>query len=148
MAIRSFDHVGVVVDDLEAVTDFFLALGFERAGEAQIEGDWVDQIVGLSGVRSELVTVRAPDGSGTLELTKFHSPSDEASPELAPANRFGLRHIAYIVDNLDAVLARLVRGGIGLVGDVVTYEKTFRLCYVRGPEGLIIELAEPIENPG
>jgi catechol 2,3-dioxygenase-like lactoylglutathione lyase family enzyme len=144
MAIRTFDHVGLVVDDLQAATDFFLALGLERVGEMPIEGEWVDRVVGLSGVRSEIVTVRAPDGSGSLELTKFHTPSDPASPETTPSNRLGLRHLAYIVDDLDVVLADLRQRGLGLVGEVVRYEDVFRLCYVRGPEGLIVELAERI----
>lgn len=144
MALRSFNHVGVVVEDLEAATQFLLALGLELAGEAQVHGEWVDRVVGLSGVRSELVTVSAPDGSGSLELTRYLTPSDASPQETAAANRRGLRHIAYIVDDLDAILRDLHELAVGLIGEVVRYEDAFRLCYVRGPEGIIVELAEPI----
>jgi catechol 2,3-dioxygenase-like lactoylglutathione lyase family enzyme len=140
--VRRFDHAGVIVDDLEAVTEFFVDLGFEKGSPMRIEGDWVDRIIGLEDVRAEMVMVNAPDGSGRLELTKFHRPTDPDGTKDPLANRLGLRHLAYIVEDLDSVLERLRSKGIDTIGDVVNYENIFRLCYVGGPEGLIVELAE------
>ena len=133
-----------VPDDLDTVTEFFLGLGFERVADASLEGAWLDKVVGLAGVRSELVTVQAPDGSGQLELTKYHQPTDDEGAVPAPANRLGLRHIAYVVEDLEATIGELRDKKVDLVGEVVNYQNTYRLCYVRGPEGLIIELAEVI----
>jgi catechol 2,3-dioxygenase-like lactoylglutathione lyase family enzyme len=138
------DHVGIVVDDLVAATEFFAELGLERQGEASVEGRWVDRIVGLDGVRTEFVMMQTPDGHGRLELIKFHSPPSEGDHGHAPANTRGIRHITFAVDDLDAVLARLQARGGELLGEVVRYEDIYRLCYLRGPEGIIIELAEPI----
>jgi catechol 2,3-dioxygenase-like lactoylglutathione lyase family enzyme len=144
--VRSFDHVGVVVDDLDAVTKFFLDLGFEREDLVPLEGEWMDKIVGLDGVRAELVVVKAPDGSGRLELTKYHTPADEEGVRPALSNRLGFRHIAYAVQDLDTIVDGLRDKKVDLVGDVVNYEDTYRLCYVRGPEGLIVEFAEQIRS--
>jgi catechol 2,3-dioxygenase-like lactoylglutathione lyase family enzyme len=138
------DHVGIVVDDLVAATEFFAELGLERQGEASVEGRWVDRIVGLDGVRTEFVMMQTPDGHGRLELIKFHSPPSEGDNGHAPANTRGIRHITFAVDDIDAVLARLQARGGELLGEVVRYEDIYRLCYLRGPEGIIIELAEPI----
>src|SRR5579862_84961 len=140
-----FDHVGVVVDDLDAATAFFLSLGFEREWTGTVDGEWVDRIVGLDGVRSELVMVRAPDGGGKLELVKFHAPADDGCAQPAPSNRLGLRHICLQIADLDATVDRLRNDGFETVGEVLDAPGAgYRLCYVRGPEGLIVELAERI----
>jgi catechol 2,3-dioxygenase-like lactoylglutathione lyase family enzyme len=137
-----FDHVGVIVDDLDAATRFFLDLGFERVGGTQVEGDDVDGINGLEGVRAELVMVRTPDGSGTLELVRYHAPADGGAPRAEPANRPGYRHIALEVDDVAALVDGLRAKGFDTVGEVRDYEGSWRLCYVRGPEGLIVEFAQ------
>ena len=142
------DHVGVVVDDLDAVAAFFLALGFEREGGGLVQGEWVDKVVGLDGVRAEVVMVRTPDGSGKLELVKYHAPADNEGAHPLPANRLGFRHIAIQVNELDAIGGVLRGKGFDTVGEVRDFEDTYRLCYVRGPEGLIIELAERIAAEG
>jgi catechol 2,3-dioxygenase-like lactoylglutathione lyase family enzyme len=136
------DHVGVVVDDLDAAKAFFTELGLEPQGKAQLEGALVDRVVGLEGVRSEIVMMETPDGHGRLELTKFHEPSGSVGDQRAPANAPGLRHVTFAVDDLDDVLARLRARGAKLVGEVQDYEDVYRLCYIRGPEGIIVELAE------
>ena len=143
-----FDHVGIIVDDLEAAAAFFYDLGFERMGGTLVEGDDVDGINGLEGVRAELVMVRTPDGSGTLELIKYHAPADGGAPQAEPANRPGLRHFALEVDDIEAIVAGLREKGFGLVGEVRQYEDSWRLCYVRGPEGLIVELAQRLGAVG
>jgi catechol 2,3-dioxygenase-like lactoylglutathione lyase family enzyme len=145
MSMLRFEHVGVVVDDLEAAAAFFLDLGFEQEGDAfLVEGEWLDGIVGLDGVRVEGVMVRTPDGSGKLELVKFHAPADELGVQPAPANRLGFRHIAIEVRDLRAIVAGLESKGFAAVGEIRDYEGIYRLCYVSGPEGLIVELAERI----
>ena len=142
--VHRLEHVGVVFEDLEAATEFFLDLGLEREGAMTVGGEWVDNIVGLKDVRADVVVVRTPDGSGKLELSKFHTPADDQGPQAAPANRLGIRHILFAVDGLDAILAKLRSKGFDLVGKVQEYENLYRLCYVRGPEGIIVELAEEI----
>jgi catechol 2,3-dioxygenase-like lactoylglutathione lyase family enzyme len=144
VTIRRMDHVGIVVDDLVAATAFFLALGLTVEGEGQVEGGWVDRVVGLEGVRVEYATVEAPDGQGRLELVKFHSPSALGGDGHAPANTLGLRHVAFEVDDIDAAVATVRARGGELVEQVENYEDIYRLCYVRGPEGIIVELAERI----
>jgi catechol 2,3-dioxygenase-like lactoylglutathione lyase family enzyme len=139
-----FDHVGVVVDDLDAATAFFAGLGFEREGGTLVEGEIVDAINGLDGVRADIVMVRTPDRTGRLELVKYHAPADEDGPQALPPNRLGLRHICLEVSDLDSIVGRLREQGLGLVGEVAAYGDVYRLCYVRGPEGLIVELAERI----
>ena len=138
------DHVGIVVDDLAAATEFFVELGLEPQGEGSVGGDWVDRIVGLEGVRAELVMLQTADGHGRLELVKFHSPAGEGGDGHAPANAAGIRHIAFVVEDIDALLAGLRARGAELVGELERYENSYRLCYVRGPEGVIVELAERI----
>lgn len=142
MGVRSIDHVGVVVDDLEAATSFFLDLGLERAGG----GRWMDKVVGLDDVRTKLVIVRTPDGCGKLGLTKYHTPADDEGAHRSQANQLGFRHIAFVVSNLDTIVAGLRAKGFDTVGEVEDYEDTFRLCYLRGPEGLLVELAERIAS--
>jgi catechol 2,3-dioxygenase-like lactoylglutathione lyase family enzyme len=141
MTIQRMDHVGVVVDDLAGATAFFVELGLELQGEGSVEGDWVDRIVGLEGVRAELAMVKAPDGGGRLELVKFHAPSSPAGDPHVPANVPGLRHVSFEVDDLDAALVRVRGHGAELVGEVES-GGGYRLCYIRGPEGIIVELAE------
>ena len=138
------DHVGIVVDDLAAATAFFVELGLKLQGEGSVEGGWVDRVVGLEGVRSEIAMLETPDGHGRLELSKFHAPSGRGGDRHAPANAPGIRHVTFAVDDIDAVVARLRARGAELVGDVVSYDNVYRLCYVRGPEGIIVELAEPL----
>lgn len=144
MASIEFDHVGVVVHDLEVTAQFFVDLGFHREGPIEVSGAWVDRVVGLEGVRVELIIVNAPDGSGKLELTAFHEPTRAQDQVELPANAHGYRHIAYRVTNIDAVVARARAAGYDTVGDVVDYRDSYRLAYIRGPEGLIVEVAEPL----
>jgi catechol 2,3-dioxygenase-like lactoylglutathione lyase family enzyme len=145
MAIQRMDHVGVVVGDLEAATAFFLELGMELEGEAPIEGGWVDGVVGLDGVRVDIAMMRTPDGHGRLELTKFRTPTAVSpEPENAPGNTLGLRTIMFAVDDIEDVIARLHIHGAELVGGLEQYEDSYRLCYVRGPDGIIVALAEQL----
>jgi len=136
------EHVGVVVDDLAAATAFFVELGLTLQGGGPVEGGWVDRVVGLEGVRVEIAMLETPDGHGRVELAKFHHPSGRGGKRDAPANTPGIRHIAFAVDDIDAVVAGLRARGAELVGQVECYENSYRLCYVRGPEGIIVELAE------
>ncbi|MGZ6623385.1 MAG: VOC family protein [Solirubrobacteraceae bacterium] len=139
------DNVLIVVDDLEAAKAFFAELGMELEGEAPVEGRWVDGVVGLDGVRADITMMRAPDGHGRVELTKFHTPpAVRAEPENAPANALGIRRIMFAVDDVDDVVARLRSHGAELVGEIAQYEDVYRLCFLRGPEGIIIGLAEQL----
>jgi catechol 2,3-dioxygenase-like lactoylglutathione lyase family enzyme len=133
------DHVGVVVDDLAAAVDFFVGLGLELQSEWSAEGGWVDRVIGLEGVRADCAMLRTPDGHARVELSKFHSPRAEGGDGRAPSNALGIRHLTFAVDDLDAAVE-----GLELVGEIETYEDTVRLCYVRGPEGIIVELAEQL----
>jgi catechol 2,3-dioxygenase-like lactoylglutathione lyase family enzyme len=144
MAIRRMEHVGVVVEDLAAATAFFVELGLELEGEASVGGRWVDRIVGLEDVRADIAVVRTPDGHGRLELAKFHTPTATSADPYAPANTPGIRHILFTVDDIEDVLTRLKVHGAELIGEVEQYEDSYRLCYVRGPEGIIVELAEEL----
>ncbi len=144
MTIQRLEHVGIVVDDLAAAVEFFVELGLEPGGTGQVEGESVDRIVALDGVRAELAMLRAPDGQGEIELVKFHSPPTEDGDPQAPSNAPGLRHLAFLVEDIDAMVAGLRARGTELVGELVRYENSYRLCYVRGPAGIIVELAEKI----
>ena len=144
MAIQRMEHVGIVVDDLAAATAFFVELGLKLQGEGPVEGGWVDRIVGLKGVRMDIAMMETPDGNGRLELTKYHAPAGGGGDRQAPANTPGIRHLAFAVDDIDAVVAGLRGRGAELVGEVERYEDSYRLCYVRGPEGIIVELAQKI----
>ena len=144
MSARRLEHVGIVVDDLEAATAFFAALGLELEGEASVEGDSVDRINGLEGVRADVVILRTPDGIGKIELAKYRSPPYEGDDAPAPANAPGIRHILFVVDDIEASLADVRAHGGELVGELVNYENSYWLCYVRGPAGIIVELAEKI----
>lgn len=142
MTIQRMDHVGIVVDDLAAATEFFAELGLEPGGEGSVDGRWVDRVVGLEGVRVDFAFMQTPDGHGQLELIKFHAPPHQGDGRYAPANVPGIRHLAFVVDDIDAVVSRLRARGAELVGEVANYEQIYRLCYIRGPEGIIVELAE------
>ena len=144
MTIQRMEHVGIVVDDLAAAIEFFVELGLELQGQWSVEGRWVDRIVGLEGARNDAAMLQTPDGNGRLELIKFHSPPAQGDDQHAPANTLGIRHITFAVDDIEAVLARLRACGAELVGEVERYEDSYRLCYIRGPEGIIVELAEKI----
>ena len=144
MAILRMDNVGIVVNDLEAVIAFFVELGLELEGETTVEGRLVDRIVGLDGVRSDIAMMRTPDGHSRLELSKFHTPPATTAESNAPVNTLGIRRIMFAVDDIEDVLSRLQAHGAELVGEVVQYEDSYRLCYVRGPEGIIVALAEQL----
>ena len=145
MTIQRMDHVSVVVDDLEAAIAFFVELGMELEGRAPIGGRSVDCLNALDGVRVDIAMMRTPDGHGRLELTKFHTPTAvSAEPENAPPNTLGLRSVMFAVDEVDSTVARLRAHGGELVGEVVQYEDSYRLCYLRGPAGIIVALAEQL----
>lgn len=147
MTIKRMDHVSVVVDDLESAIAFFSALGMTVEGEAPIEGEWVDRINALEGISLDIVMMRTPDGHGRLELTRFKNPElVPLTPALAPPNALGLRSVMFAVEDLDAALARVREHGAELVGEVVQYEDQYRLCYVRGPAGIIVSLAEELQG--
>jgi catechol 2,3-dioxygenase-like lactoylglutathione lyase family enzyme len=143
--LRRMDHVGVVVDDLPAALAFFVELGMERAGEVTpVEGRWVDQVVGLENVQVDVAFVRTPDGHSQLELTRFRHPLATTSEPDAPANRLGLRRLMFLVEDIQDVIARLRPHGGELIGEVAEYQDIYRLCYLRGPGGIIVALAEEI----
>jgi catechol 2,3-dioxygenase-like lactoylglutathione lyase family enzyme len=145
MTILRMDNVLVVVDDLEAAKAFFVELGLELEGEAPVEGHWVDSVVGLDGVRADIAMLRTPDGHSRVELTKFHTPpAVRVDPERAPANALGIRRIMFAVDDIDDVVTRLRNHGGELLGEIAQYEDIYRLCFLRGPEGIIIGLAEKL----
>ena len=144
MTIKHMHHVGIVVDDLAAATEFFVELGLKSGDVTPVEGGFVDRVVGLEGVHSEVVMLETPDGQARIELSKFHSPSGPGGDRDAPANAPGIRHVTFEVDDLDAALAGVRAHGGDLVGEVENYKDIYRLCYVRGPEGIIVELAEKI----
>lgn len=144
MKIRHVDHIGINVDDLEAAKIFFTDLGFTVMGETTMQGDLVERVTGLNDVRDDLVMLQAPDGQVNIELVKFHHPVDPEGIRILPANTLGIRHISFQVDDLDSIVATLKQKGHELVGEMQTYEDIWKLCYVRGPEGIILELAEQI----
>ena len=143
MTIR-MDHVSVVVDDLEAAKAFFIELGLKLEGEAPLEGPSVDQLNAIEGVRTDIAMMRTPDGHGRLELTKFHSPTAVSAGRESTPNTLGLRSVMFEVDDIDAAVAGLRAHGGDLVGEVVQHGNTYRLCYVRGPAGIIVALAEQL----
>ena len=143
MTLQRMDNVLIVVDDLAAAKAFFVALGMELEGETTVEGPAVDRLVGLQNVRATLALLRTPDGHGRIELDKFHTPEAvRGVPTNAPVNTLGIRRIMFAVDDLEEVLARLRTHGAELVGELAQYEDSYRLCYVRGPEGIMVGLAE------
>jgi catechol 2,3-dioxygenase-like lactoylglutathione lyase family enzyme len=145
MTLQRMDNVLIVVEDLEAAKAFFAELGMELEGETTVEGDWAGSVVGLDDVRADIAMMRTPDGHGRVELSRFHTPpAVRAEPENAPANALGIRRIMFAVDDLDDTIARLRTHGAELVGEVAQYEDVYRLCFLRGPEGIIIGLAEQV----
>jgi len=145
VTVRRLEHVGVVVEDLAAATAFFVALGLQVEGEACVEGGLVDRTNGLAGVRADIVVLRTADGIGSqLELARYNSPSYDGEVGPAPPNAPGIRHILFVVDDVEASLGALRAQGGELVGELVNYENSYMLCYVRGPAGMIVELAEEI----
>ena len=147
MAVLRMDNVLLVVEDLEASIAFFTELGMELEGRAELEGEWVERVIGVDGARDEIATLRTPDGHGRIELTHFHVPDAVGpSPADLPVNALGYRRIMFAVDDLDDTLARLRPLGAELVRDVVEYEDVYRLCFVRGPEGILVGLAQPLNE--
>ncbi|HEX5040115.1 MAG TPA: VOC family protein [Candidatus Limnocylindria bacterium] len=147
MTLLRMDNVLIVVEDLDAAIAFFLELGMELEGRMELEGDWVDGVIGIDGARDEVATLRTPDGHSRIELTQFERPAAVGpSPRDLPVNALGYRRIMFAVDDLDDVLARLRTHGAELVRDVVQYEDMYRLCFVRGPEGIIVGVAQPLKE--
>jgi catechol 2,3-dioxygenase-like lactoylglutathione lyase family enzyme len=145
MTLQRMDNVLIVVDDLEAAKAFFVELGMELEGQATVEGHWVDLVVGLQNVRAEVAMMRTPDGHGRIELDKFHAPAAvRTEPRNTPVNTLGIRRIMFAVDDIEAVLTRLRAHGAELIGEIAQYEDMYRLCYIRGPEGILVALAEQL----
>ncbi len=144
MITHRIDHVGIVVHDLAAAKAFFLDLGWEVQGEMEMEGEWLDRIVGLNGVKTAMVSLRAPEGGAMIELVRYDRPADRGGNRIPLANTPGIRHIALVVDDIEAVVARLKKNGTEIFSEVQNYRDIYKLCYVRGPEGIILELAEQI----
>jgi catechol 2,3-dioxygenase-like lactoylglutathione lyase family enzyme len=145
MKIHRIDHVGIVVNDLAAAKAFFLDFGLEVQWEGELEGEWVNNVVGLKDVKSEIAMLQTLDGQMSLELTKFHTPPSGKETQYPLANTLGIRHIAFVIEDIDAVVAKLKSKGIETFGEVQNYENIYKLCYIRGPEGIILELAEQIK---
>ena len=144
MTVKRMDNVGIVVEDMDAAVEFFTELGLKLEGRAPIQGDWADGVTGLRDMRVEIAMMRTPDGHSRLELSRFLEPSVVADHRNAPVNAFGYLRVMFAVDDIDETLARLRKHGAQLVGEVVQYEDSYRLCYIRGPEGLLIGLAQEI----
>lgn len=144
MTVKRLDNVGIVVADLDAAIAFFIELGLTLEGRAPIEGAWADGVTGLTDMRVEIAMLRTPDGHGRLELSRFLAPPVVADHRHAPVNALGYLRVMFTVENLDDTLARLRRIGATVVGEVVQYEAAYRLCYIRGPEGLLIGLAQEL----
>ncbi|MCM3745395.1 VOC family protein [Sporosarcina luteola] len=145
MKIRKIDHVGVIVNDLSAAKEFFRELGLEVKGEWELEGELMGYAVDLTGAKVACVGLGTPDGQTWIELIKFHSPPDETDVQQNFANTLGIRHIAFSVENIEEVVAKLKKRGTKIFSEIQQYEESFKLCYVRGPEGIILELAEEIK---
>ncbi len=145
MRIRRIDHVDIVVNDLAAAKAFFLDLGLELEGEAELEGEWLDEVIGLKDARSAIVYLRPPGGGTGIELSKFYAPSDEHGIEKASMSTPGIRHIAFVVEDIEDMVAKLKKRGAETFSEVKRYEDSYKLCYVRGPEGIILELAEELK---
>ena len=145
MTIKRLDHISVVVEDLDAGIAFFTTLGMTLEGQMPIEGPWVDRVNGIDGIQVDIAMMRTPDGHGRLELTKFRNPKlVDIEPAVAPPNALGLRSVMFTVESIDDTVDRLLANGAELLGDVVQYEDIYRLCYVRGPAGIIVSLAQEL----
>lgn len=146
MKIQRFDHIGINVVDLAAAKAFFLELGLKVLGEMDMEGEWVGRIIGLTDVKDSIVMLGTPDGQPVIELVQFHSPKDAQGLQKSFANTLGLRHICFAVDDVEAVVATAKEHGAELMGEIHNYQNVYKLCYIRGPEGIIVELAEEIKK--
>jgi catechol 2,3-dioxygenase-like lactoylglutathione lyase family enzyme len=144
MKIRRIDHVGIIVNDLAAARDFFVDFGLVVHGEAGMEGDLLDRLLGLDGAKTSFVMMGPPDGEANIELITFHRPPNEQAPQHAAVNAVGIRHFAFLVEDIEAVVAKLQARGAEPFSEVQRYEDSYKLCYVRGPEGIILDLAEEI----
>ena len=144
MAVQRMDNVGIVVESLDTAIAFFTALGLELEGRTTVQGDWADRITGLPGMRVEMAMMRTPDGHSRIEITRFLAPPPAADHRNAPVNALGYLRIMFAVDDIDETLARLRKHGAHLVGDLVQYQDAYRLCYIRGPEGILIALAQEL----
>jgi catechol 2,3-dioxygenase-like lactoylglutathione lyase family enzyme len=145
MKIQRIDHVGVIVSDLSAAKAFFLDFGLEVQGEGELEGELLDQVTGLNDAKTAVVWFGTPDGQAHIELVKFYTPSDEKGIQQSFANTLGIRHIAFAVEDIEALVTKLKKKGTEIFSEIQTYENMYKLCYVRGPEGIILELAEQIK---
>ena len=145
MKIHRMDHVGVIVRDLSAAKAFFLDFGLEVQGEGELEGELLDQVTGLNDAKTAVVMLGTPDGQANIELITFYTPSDEKDIQQSFANTLGIRHIAFAVEDIEALVAKLKKKGTEIFSEIQTYEDEYKLCYVRGPEGIILELAEQIK---
>jgi catechol 2,3-dioxygenase-like lactoylglutathione lyase family enzyme len=143
--VRKIDHVGIIVNDLAAAKAFFLDFGLELQGEGEMEGESLDKIVGLNNVKTGYAYLQTPDGEANIELIHFYRPSGEKELDQPLANTHGIRHIAFVVEDIEAIVEKVKKHGAELVGSVYNYENTYKLCYIRGPEGIILELAEPLK---
>lgn len=144
MTVKRMDNVGIVVEDLDVAIEFFSELGLELEGRAPIEGDWADGVTGLRGMRVEIAMMRTPDGHSRIELSRFLAPAVAEDHRTAPVNSLGYLRVMFAVDDIDDTLARLGKLGAQVVGEVVQYENIYRLCYIRGPEGILIGLAQEL----
>ncbi|MDN2710271.1 VOC family protein [Janthinobacterium sp. SUN118] len=146
MTVKRMDNVGIVVEDIDATIEFFTELGLVLEGRAPVEGNWADGVTGLHGMRVEIAMMRTPDGHSRLELSRFLAPPVVADHRNAPVNALGYLRVMFTVEDIDDTLDRLVKRGAKLVGEVVQYENMYRLCYIRGPEGILLGLAEQLQQ--
>jgi len=145
MKIKKIDHTGINVEDLTAAKEFFLEMGFEVMGEQSVEGEWVGRIIGLKDVKDDIVMLRTPDGEANLELVKFHNPVDEKGIQPSYSNTLGISHICFEVEDVEGLIAKLEKKSGKLMGEIYNYKDVYKVCYFRGPEGIILELAEKIK---
>jgi len=145
MKIHRIDHVGIIVNDLTAAKAFFVDFGLEVQGEGELEGEWLDHIVGLKDVKSAFAFLRTPESEANIELIQFHRPVDQNGIQKPFANTLGIRHVAFVVEDIEAIVAKLKKKGTEIFGQIQNYEDSYKLCYVCGPEGIILELAEQIK---
>ena len=146
MKVKKIDHTGINVIDLDAAKDFFLEMGFEIMGEQSVEGEWVGRIIGLKDVKDDIVMMSTPDGEANIELVKFHNPVDEKGIQPTYSNTLGISHICFAVEDVEELVKKLEKKGGELMGEIFNYDDVYKLCYLRGPEGIILELAEKLNN--
>ncbi|MCF1685856.1 VOC family protein [Tetragenococcus halophilus] len=144
MKIQRIDHVGIIVDDLSYVKNFFIEFGLKELGETEVKGEWVEKIIGLDGVKETVAMLATQEGETMIELVKFHSPSDKSGVQYPLSNTLGIRHIAFAVEDIESIVAKAQKKGAALIGEIQNYKNMYKLCYIRGPEGIILELAEKI----